>query len=363
MPRANKQSRSLFRSLPYNLKQSIRSKEGDTLTALAGVGADGLLRTQPDSSSENGDTTLADVTVNIDFHNEEIGSSSTPLRLVHTSGVSSGTLESTVNSSKRKRKSRGAQDEILNQHLGHPWDCTGLVDRYTTASQVPAELVKYWYQRQFLLPQYDSLPLLLDDTGWFSITPQPIAAHIAERCQCDVIVDAFCGVGGNAIEFAKTCERVIAIDNNPIRLRLARHNALHLGVADRIDFILGDFVDYARSWRAQGETIDVVFLSPPWGGVDYLQSGQDTGVDPSYSLSSILPVHGKELFDMSAKLSPNIAYYLPRSTDIAELSQLAPGLSSVQQGRKKEWVEIEEEWVGQKLKAITAYFGSLVATE
>jgi trimethylguanosine synthase len=64
-----------------------------------------------------------------------------------------------------------------------------------------------WYQRQFLLPEYDRLPLLLDDTGWFSITPQPIAAHIAERCSSDVIIDAFCGVGGNTIEFAKTCER------------------------------------------------------------------------------------------------------------------------------------------------------------
>jgi len=57
------------------------------------------------------------------------------------------------------------------------------------------------------LPKYDTLPLLLDDTGWFSITPQPIASHIADRCSCDVIVDAFCGVGGNAIEFARTCER------------------------------------------------------------------------------------------------------------------------------------------------------------
>ena len=139
-----------------------------------------------------------------------------------------------------------------------------------------------WYQRQFLLPEYDRLPLLLDDTGWFSITPQPIAAHIAERCSSDVIIDAFCGVGGNTIEFAKTCERgeimvyvkedfantlVIAIDNHPIRLRLARHNALQLGVADRIEFILGDFVTYAKSLqqRGLGEEIDVVFLSPPWG--------------------------------------------------------------------------------------------------
>jgi hypothetical protein len=58
-----------------------------------------------------------------------------------------------------------------------------------------------------MFAEYDELPLLLDHTGWFSVTPQPVARHIAERCRCDVIVDAFCGIGGNAIEFAKTCER------------------------------------------------------------------------------------------------------------------------------------------------------------
>jgi len=43
--------------------------------------------------------------------------------------------------------------------------------------------------------------------GWFSATPEKIAEHIAERCQCDLVVDAFCGVGSNAIQFAFTCER------------------------------------------------------------------------------------------------------------------------------------------------------------
>ena len=50
---------------------------------------------------------------------------------------------------------------------------------------------------------------LLFTEGWFSVTPEKIAAHIAERCQCDVIVDAFCGVGGNAIQFAFTCNKGI----------------------------------------------------------------------------------------------------------------------------------------------------------
>lgn len=57
---------------------------------------------------------------------------------------------------------------------------------------------------------------------------------------------------------------VIAIDIDPEKLRLARHNAEVYGVAERIDFLCGDFMALAAGLRA-----DVVFLSPPWGGPDY----------------------------------------------------------------------------------------------
>ena len=49
--------------------------------------------------------------------------------------------------------------------------------------------------------------LVVPAEGWFSATPEKIAVHLAERCQCDLIVDAFCGTGSNAIQFAFTCER------------------------------------------------------------------------------------------------------------------------------------------------------------
>lgn len=48
---------------------------------------------------------------------------------------------------------------------------------------------------------------LLDEEGWYSVTPELIADQIADRCRCGTVLDAFCGVGGNAIAFAKTCER------------------------------------------------------------------------------------------------------------------------------------------------------------
>lgn len=52
-----------------------------------------------------------------------------------------------------------------------------------------------------------SLSLCPSTESWFSVTPEKVAAHAAERCRCDLIVDGFCGVGGNAIQFAQTCER------------------------------------------------------------------------------------------------------------------------------------------------------------
>lgn len=61
---------------------------------------------------------------------------------------------------------------------------------------------------------------------------------------------------------------VIAIDNDITRLKLARHNALQYGVADRIEFICADFIQFVEAYakRKSGrEEIDVVFLSPPWG--------------------------------------------------------------------------------------------------
>jgi trimethylguanosine synthase len=102
------------------------------------------------------------------------------------------------------------------------------------------------------------------------------------------------------------------------------------------------------------------------GGTEYLTFGDPSAPNQSaYPLSAILPVHGKELFDLCTSLTPNIAYYLPRNVNVDELSALARPLDAQEKegggGRDREWVEIEEEWVGDKLKAVTAYYGALIA--
>ncbi|XP_014109466.1 PREDICTED: trimethylguanosine synthase [Pseudopodoces humilis] len=204
------------------------------------------------------------------------------------------------------------------------------------------ELVKYWAQRYRLFSRFDE-GIKLDREGWFSVTPEKIAEHIAVRVSqsfnCDIVVDAFCGVGGNAIQFALTSKRVIAIDIDPEKLRLARHNAEVYGVAEHIDFLCGDFMALAAGLRA-----DVVFLSPPWGGPDYATA-------EIFDIQTMICPDGFEIFRLSKKITNNIVYFLPRNADINQVASLAgPG------GK----VEIEQNFLNNKLKTITAYFGDLI---
>ena len=83
------------------------------------------------------------------------------------------------------------------------------------------------------------------------------------------------------------------------------------GVEDRIEFIVGDYFEIIQTLRP-----DVVFLSPPWGGPEYLD--QET-----FDLANMSGLDGIKIFNDAAKLTKNIAYFVPRNTDGAALAKLA----------------------------------------
>ena len=115
------------------------------------------------------------------------------------------------------------------------------------ATSAAIDMTKYWRRRLLLWSKYDS-GVLMDDEGWYSVTPETVAAHIARRYPPDrcclpgvhppllslsgrlpsftgtVIVDGFCGYGGNTIQFALCNPEcvVIGIDSSLEHIEMAK---------------------------------------------------------------------------------------------------------------------------------------------
>lgn len=202
-----------------------------------------------------------------------------------------------------------------------------------------ARLAKYWAQRYRLFRKFDE-GIRLNDTAWFSVTPEKIAEHVAARMcprsvrKSNLVVAAFCGVGGDAIQLGLRSQSVIAIDNDLETIEMAKRNAAVYGVEQKIDFILADMNTFVPRFAP-----DAAFFSPPWGGPGYKDKAAFDLADMDIDFVTI--------FRAWQAITPNIATILPRNTKIDQLSEL---------GR----VEVEQNLLNKKIKTITAYYGNLI---
>lgn len=177
---------------------------------------------------------------------------------------------------------------------------------------------KYWAQRRRLFSRFD-MGIQMDSEGWYSVTPEVIADHVAQRVASTgsdnnnntnpkIILDAFCGMGGNGIAFGKipSISLVVCVDIDRTKLRMAAYNATLYDIPpEKIVFVEGsslfilehcyrdgvleDFTgkpmpEMVPTERCGGfliggigllpKRIDAVFMDPPWGGVDYNNLGK-----------------------------------------------------------------------------------------
>ena len=335
---------------------------------------------------------------------------------------------------RRKKNGGGKQQQTSSFcHLPNGDNGDGILNPYPT-SAVPD---KFWAQRKRLFSRYDEgiqIGGAEDPEMWYSVTPESIANHVAERMvkmmrrvenpsdpgsrpkQEVVVLDVFCGCGGNSIAFARLSNvkkkwqgdqphvKVIAVDNNLSRLKMAASNAAIYKInRDDIVFIHADAVEVLnhysngsrKSWNKDIESrnyesyagfdfggldllpdkkLDGVFLSPPWGGMSYTDQGKD-GFDPVTSImvessssanqkggdeaaTSTVKTNGGELLSLASKaVSFNqafgvVVYFLPRNTDGIALAQSAvnSGIGGC--------FEFEQNVVNGKVKTTTAYFQS-----
>ncbi|KAK6160697.1 hypothetical protein DH2020_004078 [Rehmannia glutinosa] len=248
-------------------------------------------------------------------------------------GISgNGLFSDNVSSNTTKRKKRVRRIKSNRKLFVSSEDLQGVLQ------EVPPSINKYWCQRYLLFSRFD-YGIKMDEEGWFSVTPEPLAKHHAVRCGNGAIVDFFTGVGGNAIQFAQWSKHVIAIDIDPNKIDYARHNAAIYGVDDNIDFIKGDSFSLAPKLKA-----NTVFMSPPWGGPDYSKVKK-------FDINTMLkPRDGQFLFNAGKGIAPKIVMFLPRNVDINQLAELS--LSAT-----PPWsLEVEMNFLNGRLKAVTAYF-------
>ena len=236
--------------------------------------------------------------------------------------------------------------------LPYPVDCSAAA---VQADENMSESIdpKYFAQRYRIFSLYDR-GCRLDPTAWYSVTFERIALHQAHRIACSlssphplVVIDAFAGVGGNTIAFARhpRVGRVVAVEVDARRLSMARVNAAVYGVEEKIEWVQGKWEEVKRGMKG-----DVVFLAPPWGGVEY--SARET-----YRLGEVeVEGGGVGLYEGCREVVGEggaVALNLPRNVDEAEVIALGGGQP----------VEVEYNQVNYKVKTITAYFGPLVRKE
>jgi hypothetical protein len=223
-----------------------------------------------------------------------------------------------------------------------------------TLDTLPPHLKKYWNKRTSLFHKYDGDQdgIWMDDEGWYSVTPETVAKHHADKiANCFkgdiIVVDAFCGVGGNTIQFAlhPKVHKVIAVDLDPVKIKCAQHNARIYGVPDdKIEWKCLNVLDFLN----HPIQADAVFASPPWGGPTYL------GL-PHYSLQDHMYIpydetkgmDGVRLWKQMQQISPNVAMFLPRNTRLEDLAHLSS------------FLEVEENQLNGRTIAWCVYGGDL----
>ena len=171
--------------------------------------------------------------------------------------------------------------------------------------------------------------MISDKDGIRFATPEPVAQYRAKRLQCKTIADISCGIGGQALFFAKYCDFVYAIEIEPKKIAFAKKNAKMMGI-DNIEFIAGDALSSEVIEKLP--QLDVVFSDPARPPAE-----KERSID---NLSPSIP----EVMKTYAGISSNFAFEAP--------PQLSP--EKIPFDCEREYMSLEG-----KLNRLNLYFGEL----
>lgn len=293
--------------------------------------------------------------------------------------MSSGRKRKRSHASKRKSKlQKLAEKESENDQVPSSHDLSSNVDPFSAENEttneesvslendndvdslVPKSVQKFYNMRLRLWSKFDQ-GIQMDETAYYSVTPEKIAIHLAQRiCQNAriVVVDGFAGVAGNSIQFAlqPNCAHVFAVELDKSRCRMAQHNASVYGAQDKITFLNQDFMHamqftlpaLIRSIQKQEPGLEVVvFLAPPYGGTHATLTDE-------YDMNEMSPTDAATLVQMSiTHLSSHICFLLPKNITHKQIGEIITKSNT-------DTAEYEENNVSAKCKTVSLYLGNLL---
>lgn len=156
-----------------------------------------------------------------------------------------------------------------------------------------------------------------------------------------ICIDPFAGSGGNVIQFSKNCKKIYANDIDPKKIEICQNNCKVYECDNNIEFFESDFLKFDVDIK-----VDYVFLSPPWGGIDYKNNR-------NYSLKKMVTPDITEIVRKSLQIGRNIMFYLPRNIDIVELGEILFSVTN----NPYIYLDIHLLESANKLKAILLIYG------
>jgi 16S rRNA G966 N2-methylase RsmD len=121
------------------------------------------------------------------------------------------------------------------------------------------------------------------DVSLYSVTPYDQSVYTAglllhyytkDELKNMLLTDASACIGGNTWSFARLVKQVTAIEINPLHAEILKNNLTTLH-ASNVNVIQADFTEVLLN-NASNNTDnnteikqDILFLDPPWGGIDY----------------------------------------------------------------------------------------------
>jgi len=155
-----------------------------------------------------------------------------------------------------------------------------------------------------------------DSEAFYMSCPEVVAKHIANKLsQFKTCVELCCAVGMLSIQLAKKMKKVYAIDIDKQRIEHAKNNAKLYGVTDKINFIIGDVLDYNLLKSVSAE---VAILDPDWS---------QEGSEKHNHVKSIEKTQPdlRKMFTLTKKyITKNIVIRVPKTFTFKTLKDFGP---------------------------------------